>query len=366
MTLDEHIFSSGFRYKHNTYKIKSLYALAKRGDLNIEPSFRNHTNWSIAQRSNFIESIYLGMPIGQIIGEEDLYGNVTILDGAQRLKTIIDFLDNKFSLKDLKIIAHLNNKKFEDLYYNDQSLIRDRINIELLTLSYDTHSLLKFEFFKRINFGKNRFPIQSARNYAYPTMRKFLLDIKREMDTHLKIHSENYSTSKEELTSQSDLDQLYLYLAMIVLIKNNRIEINSLDESINDLLDRSALIINDTLSYGHHINSISHDISYVTARVVGSHTIEITLNERKYRSNEYKRSRHTPEHWIVNAEKFIHVFISKIYNFSENEVELEDVLDSDFITPSYLDTRKNCRLLIREIFGRKYVKDFETKKRQMF
>lgn len=66
--------------------------------------------------SRFIESVLLDLPIPYLYFAEDTEtGNLDIVDGSQRIRTLEAFTDGKFKLSGLDVLHLLNGFKFSDL-----------------------------------------------------------------------------------------------------------------------------------------------------------------------------------------------------------------------------------------------------------
>jgi len=63
----------------------------KDGDLRIDPEYQRLFRWDIDQQTQFIESLLLGIPSPAIFLAENKDGGFEILDGLQRLSTLIRF-----------------------------------------------------------------------------------------------------------------------------------------------------------------------------------------------------------------------------------------------------------------------------------
>ena len=109
---------------------ETIISQLKRGNININPTFQRRDAWPQARKSRFIESLVLGLPIPQIVLAEKEKGKYLVLDGKQRLNTLLQFAGlqegkfNKFKLKNLDVRFDLNNKNFDD-FENDPSLQAD-------------------------------------------------------------------------------------------------------------------------------------------------------------------------------------------------------------------------------------------------
>lgn len=103
---------------------ETLISQLNKGNIELSPSFQRRDAWKRERKSKFIESIFLGLPIPQIILAErkSKRGSYMVIDGKQRLLSIkrfvtssdnLDFIPLK--LKGLKILSELNGKGLEDI-----------------------------------------------------------------------------------------------------------------------------------------------------------------------------------------------------------------------------------------------------------
>ena len=83
------------------------------GDLHVYPD-QSGMNWSEQRKSVFMESVLLGMPMrDMVVVEQD--DHHLILDGQQRLMTLVEFTNGEFPLRHLDSLTHLRGKRFDDL-----------------------------------------------------------------------------------------------------------------------------------------------------------------------------------------------------------------------------------------------------------
>ena len=69
-------------------EIMSMY---ETEELIIAPAFQRLFRWSLEQKTKFIESILMGIPIPSIFVAETDHGRWEIVDGLQRISTILSF-----------------------------------------------------------------------------------------------------------------------------------------------------------------------------------------------------------------------------------------------------------------------------------
>ncbi|MCD4732604.1 DUF262 domain-containing protein, partial [bacterium] len=71
--------------------ISELSSMYEEGSLYIKPAFQRYYRWKDEQKSRFIESILLKLPIPAIFVRQDSESNWEVIDGLQRLSTIFQF-----------------------------------------------------------------------------------------------------------------------------------------------------------------------------------------------------------------------------------------------------------------------------------
>ncbi len=72
--------------------IGELVSNYKEGEIIINPNFQRKFRWSQYQRSKLIESILIGVPIPSVFVYQNKDGKWEVVDGVQRLSTIIEFM----------------------------------------------------------------------------------------------------------------------------------------------------------------------------------------------------------------------------------------------------------------------------------
>src|ERR1035441_10578197 len=76
-------------YQMSIGEIVSMY---DNGEIVIDPEFQRFFRWDIGQKSKLIESILLGIPIPSIFVFEKEDGSWELIDGLQRVSTILEFM----------------------------------------------------------------------------------------------------------------------------------------------------------------------------------------------------------------------------------------------------------------------------------
>ncbi|MBT2784791.1 MULTISPECIES: DUF262 domain-containing protein [unclassified Halomonas] len=116
------------------------------------PSYQRKHVWPDKLQSQFIESLLLNLPIPYLYvsdtGEESL---IEIVDGSQRVRTIIRFIKNDLKLSDMKTLTNLEGFTFGDFSKPSQRrfLRKTLRTIELLSMDEDSRR----DLFNRLNTG---------------------------------------------------------------------------------------------------------------------------------------------------------------------------------------------------------------------
>jgi hypothetical protein len=104
------------RYNVSSYgwdsDVEGLVKRLKRGDIYI-PGFQRGFVWNGPEKSRFIESLVLGLPVPNVFLAQDAKTkSLNIVDGQQRLRSLGDFMDGKFYLTGKEIQEDLRGCYF--------------------------------------------------------------------------------------------------------------------------------------------------------------------------------------------------------------------------------------------------------------
>ena len=164
-------------YEMSVGEIVNLY---RDGELVIDPVFQRLFRWDDERKTRFIESIVLGIPIPPIFVSQDDNGVWELIDGLQRISTILQLTGDlrgeradlgPLVLNGTRFLPSLNGKRWEKSSADaedglDQSLQieikRSRLRVEILKSNSDVTA--KFELFQRLNTGGAALTEQEVRN----------------------------------------------------------------------------------------------------------------------------------------------------------------------------------------------------------
>jgi hypothetical protein len=150
------------------WTISSLRDKLDRGLLALQPKFQREYVWATKPElpSRLIESILLEIPIPPIYFGRIAEGHMEVIDGQQRLTTLVKFVSNEFSLQKLRSMASLNGKLFKNLSTEQQEKILDT-PIRSIVIDAAGNKDLRYEVFERLNRGSMILNEQEVRNCVY-------------------------------------------------------------------------------------------------------------------------------------------------------------------------------------------------------
>ena len=130
------------------------------------PDFQRNLVWKQKQKSQFIESIILNIPLPPLYFRKELNGDYIVVDGLQRTSTLHEFILNEFELSGLSALPDLNGKKFENLESRLQARIEDR-KLLIYILQPQVPMKVVYDIFNRINTGGTKLERQEIRNCIF-------------------------------------------------------------------------------------------------------------------------------------------------------------------------------------------------------
>ena len=109
--------------------VKSLYELYKSGKLIFNAEYQRSYVWNLPKKQLLIDSILRGYDIGTIFLRLEKEGVYECLDGQQRLRSIFDFIENKYRLNP-SYTPWVGKKLFREL---DEGLKRAILSYPVVT-----------------------------------------------------------------------------------------------------------------------------------------------------------------------------------------------------------------------------------------
>lgn len=151
------------------YPFETLVSREASGKLILDPDFQRKYKWDTGgneRSSRFIESCLMRIPLPACYFAEDAHKNHLVIDGVQRITTIIRFLNNEFPLEGLTSFKDLNGKTFREL--GDYRSDIENYTIRCIVLRNDNPKQLIQDIFARLNQGAVLLSSQEIRHAIYP------------------------------------------------------------------------------------------------------------------------------------------------------------------------------------------------------
>lgn len=152
-----------------------------KNNIQLNPDFQRRDAWDKSRKSNFIESLILGLPIPQLVLAErkEQRGAYIVLDGKQRLLSIRQFAAEKndevyepLKLSGLEIRTDLKGKNLHDLkddatLYNDVAAFENQPIRTVVIKNWPSEEFL-YHVFLRLNTGSVQLAPQELRQALHP------------------------------------------------------------------------------------------------------------------------------------------------------------------------------------------------------
>jgi hypothetical protein len=129
------------------------------------PKYQRAFVWNPKKQSKFIESVLLGVPLTPFLVSEDEEGRLEIIDGSQRIRTLIAFFENTLKLRALTKLKEINTAKYKDLPRRSQTYFKNRdFKFIIADKAIDA---IKHDIFARINTTSERLSDSEIRKGSY-------------------------------------------------------------------------------------------------------------------------------------------------------------------------------------------------------
>lgn len=167
LAIEEQIQRECVPYVYDTkeYPVEVIIAKYKRDQIFV-PHYQRDYVWKPEEKSNFIESVFLGVPIMPFLvsvsGDE---AELEIIDGSQRIRTLVEYCDDGFKLSGLKKLTELNGTVFSQLSESRKQKFRYRdFRLHVVTDKADLD--IRADIFNRVN-SANKLKPSETRKGAY-------------------------------------------------------------------------------------------------------------------------------------------------------------------------------------------------------
>jgi uncharacterized protein DUF262 len=122
--------------------------------------------WDNGKASRLIESLILNVPIPTLYFAETPEAKYEIIDGHQRVRSIVRYLTNEFVLSGVAVLREYKGLRFHQLPEREQRFLKMR-TLRIILISVESHPNMKFEIYERLNTGAILLNAQELRNSIY-------------------------------------------------------------------------------------------------------------------------------------------------------------------------------------------------------
>ncbi len=268
MPLQEEIDKTRQEIRTDGYlmSIGEWISLYQNDEIDIHPDFQRFFRWSDHQKSTFIESILLGIPIPPIFVSQRDDGVWDVVDGVQRLSTIYEFVGllkiedrepNEFpvALQKTTYLPSLEGKKWDDpndpenSFTQTQRLLIKRAKIAVNIVEKESDEMVKYELFQRLNTGGSIATPQEVRNCILLMLNKDLYELMRSLANHESFRN-CIALSDRLYEEQYDME---LVLRFILLFDRDQESIKKLGGDVSVFLtdEMREMALNKELDYSY-------------------------------------------------------------------------------------------------------------------
>ena len=177
------------------WTVETLVGQIRKGNIQLDPSFQRRDAWNQKVKSRFIESLFLGLPIPQIIlaEQKNKKGKFIVIDGKQRLLSLQQFVipsqdERAIKLTGLEILSKFNRLTYSDiengLFFNEIDAFNNQTIRTVVIKNWRNVEVL-YLLFLRLNTGSVKLSPQELRQALYPG--KFIEFVSKESGTNERL-----------------------------------------------------------------------------------------------------------------------------------------------------------------------------------
>lgn len=264
MTLQDEVKAARKKVVTDGYEMSvgEVINLYKDGELKIDPVFQRLFRWEDERKTRFIESLLLGIPIPPIFVFQGETGVWELIDGLQRLSTILqltgDLLDPDGNavaplvLNGTKFLPGLNGKRWtpsapevEDGIGQPLQIEIKRARIRVEILKFESDATAKYELFQRLNTGGVALTEQEVRNSIAVSINPKFYEWLQARSQSQDFKNTTQQTDKA-MESQLDVELVLRFIAFRLVPYVQGLDVHEyLDDALFQLATNAALDLNE-------------------------------------------------------------------------------------------------------------------------
>lgn len=298
-----------FKYL-KSYQIQSLLFLNQQKKIDFTPDYQRESVWTKSQKQLLIDSLFLELDIPKIyLREINREGfEYEVVDGQQRLRSIFEFLDNKFPLpneSDPVENVEIAGKYYFDLPTTQQMFFNNQtLDVVFLSKGYSDDDI--DEMFLRLQNGT---PLNAAEKRR--AVNSKMVEVVKELATH-KVYSFAGFTNKRFAYEDVSAKILHQFL------------LNYIADIKPASIKRTYEINKDLTSVNSTVNNVKKVFNFITSAFKG--TANPKLKKYAFISLSFVIHNLLSEYTLGNyADEFGHAYLrfeqNRLYNESLPEEE---------------------------------------------
>jgi uncharacterized protein with ParB-like and HNH nuclease domain len=288
-------------------RVSEIYQRIKNSTLIPQPEFQRKFVWNRSHKEKFIETILKGYPFPEIyiaqkgIDLETIQNQEVVVDGQQRLSTIVQYIDNSGDFG-------REVRKYTELTDPEK---RDFLNYEVVFRSLgDVDPKIIIEIFKRINLTQYSLEQVEIQNAVYDG--EFITTAKEISE---KINLNDFPAFTESrILRMADLDFVLLLMSTIENdgYFNRDSKVEEFIINYNDSYEKSEIVKDKLISIVNGLKDLELEIDSIWYRKSNLFTliIELYLHKDSIEPSKLKEK-------LINFEK--QILKNKGAEISEND-----------------------------------------------
>lgn len=240
-------------YQMSIGEIVNMY---RDEEIIINPDFQRLFRWEIGQKSKLIESLLLGIPLPSIFVFEKEDGKWELIDGLQRISTLLEFMGEledpatgeikpPSALVATKYLPSLDKAVWEksnlipDVPFDEQNRLegpqqlaikRSRLSVEILKRPSDNTT--KYDLFQRLNAGGTVANPQELRNCITIMVNRQYASFIREL-AESKSFLRVLAASEDQIEKQKHMEYATRFLVHTYVPYNGKLDVEEyIDEGV--------------------------------------------------------------------------------------------------------------------------------------
>jgi uncharacterized protein with ParB-like and HNH nuclease domain len=239
---------------HYNMSVGEIVNLYVEEDISLNPAYQRLFRWDDEQKTKFIESLILGFPIPPLFVSQEESGHWDIVDGVQRISTILQLTGELRGMEPLTLtfcnyIPSLEGSTWQSLPKEIQRLVK-RAKLSINIILTENSVTAQYEVFQRLNTGGLHLSDQEIRNCLIIMSDSDFyesINIFKEEPSLVKTTPITEDKFKEEYRMEIVLRYL---IAKAGLTDFNKYKIHSLH--VKDFIDKETIVL--TQSNGYDLN----------------------------------------------------------------------------------------------------------------